>query len=487
MQSPAEIVSAKPLRTLVLLSMVLLLCGNWILPLMDRDEPRFAEASREMLQRHDLMIPWFNGQYRFDKPPLIYWCQIACYRVLGENAFAARLPSTFFAIATAVLLFLWGRRLSNERAGFFSAIMFITCLQLLIHGRLAVADMSMVFFVAAAGWSGWEITRPHAEQKWWWVFYLSLALGFLAKGPVAWLPLAGLLVGRWLRPADFHLTPRNIFLGILLSLALVGLWGIPALLSTQGQFFTVGIGRHVVFRSLGIMEGHGGQGWLGFVLTLPLYLLTFFGSFFPWSLKTLSALRTWWPSRKDDVVGWYLLLQAALVFAVFTAVRTKLPHYTLPAFPFLSLWLALRISGEPGSSKWVARRVAAMSALALLVALVLSALVKPNFVAANLWRQVRPLAQSDMEFATVEFNEPSLVWEFRQGLTNYMQQLSLDQAGQFLQKEGPRILILPTTQFTGGLKDLATNMASFRATGIDTARFRRLDLTALVKTGKNGH
>ena len=85
----AEIVSAKPLRIVVLIGLVLLLSGNWILPLMDRDEPRFAEASREMLQRNDMIIPWFNGQYRFDKPPLIYWCQAACYQVLGENAFAA--------------------------------------------------------------------------------------------------------------------------------------------------------------------------------------------------------------------------------------------------------------------------------------------------------------------------------------------------------------------------------------------------------------
>src|SRR5271166_6662489 len=192
MQSLAELLSAKPLRTVVLLSLVLFLSGNWILPLMDRDEPRFAEASREMRQRHDLVVPWFNGQHRFDKPPLIYWCQMVSYRVLGENAFAARLPSTLFATATAVLLLLWGRSLGNEKAGFYAAIMFVTCVQLLIHARLAVADMPMVFFVAAAVWSGWEMTRPQPRQaRWWWIFYISLALGFLAKGPVAWLPLAG--------------------------------------------------------------------------------------------------------------------------------------------------------------------------------------------------------------------------------------------------------------------------------------------------------
>jgi 4-amino-4-deoxy-L-arabinose transferase-like glycosyltransferase len=484
MPSLVEKVSAKPLTTVILLGLILFLSGNWILPLMDRDEPRFAEASREMLQRGDLIIPWFNGQYRFDKPPLIYWCQIASYRVLGENAFAARLPSALFATATAVLLLFWGRRLGNEKVGFYSAIIFITCLQLLIHGRLAVTDMPMIFFVSAAVWSGWEMTRrqPGPQKRWWWMFYLSLGLGFLAKGPVAWLPLGGLFLGRWLWPTEFQFSARTVVCGALVTLFLIGLWGVPALMATRGQFFSVGIGHHVVFRSLGIMEGHGGPGWIGFILTLPLYLLTFFFSFFPWSLKMPGALRSWWPSRRQDLLGWYLLVQAGLVFATFTLVRTKLPHYTLPAFPVLSLWLAWRIAGEPGSAKWISIRAAAMCAVALLVTLGGFVAAQPYFVAANLWRQARPFCSSQMEFTTVDFNEPSLVWEFRRELTNYIQQLTLEQAGPFLQKEGPRILILPTRQFTSELKKLATNSMTFRSPGIDTARFRRIDLTAVVKT-----
>jgi 4-amino-4-deoxy-L-arabinose transferase-like glycosyltransferase len=66
MPSLMEKASAKPLTAVILLGLILFLSGNWILPLMDRDEPRFAEASREMLQRGDLVIPWFNNQYRFD-------------------------------------------------------------------------------------------------------------------------------------------------------------------------------------------------------------------------------------------------------------------------------------------------------------------------------------------------------------------------------------------------------------------------------------
>src|SRR5438046_7282672 len=73
--------------------------GTWSLPLIDRDEPRFAEASREMLERGDYIVPYFNNQFRFDKPPLTYWCQAASFRVLGEDDFAARLLT---AIAAAL-------------------------------------------------------------------------------------------------------------------------------------------------------------------------------------------------------------------------------------------------------------------------------------------------------------------------------------------------------------------------------------------------
>lgn len=81
--------SARPQLAVLILGLVLLSCGNWLLPLVDRDEPRFAEATREMRQRNDFLIPHFNGQYRFDKPPLIYCCQAAFFRSFGETPLAA--------------------------------------------------------------------------------------------------------------------------------------------------------------------------------------------------------------------------------------------------------------------------------------------------------------------------------------------------------------------------------------------------------------
>jgi len=91
-------------------SLLFHLAGTWSLPLIDRDEPRFAEAAREMRERGDFIVPYFNNQFRFDKPPLTYWFQVPSYRVFGENDFAARFPT---AIAAALVPLFCSRGDSN--------------------------------------------------------------------------------------------------------------------------------------------------------------------------------------------------------------------------------------------------------------------------------------------------------------------------------------------------------------------------------------
>ena len=331
------------------------IAGTWSLPLIDRDEPRFAEASREMIERGNYIVPYFNNQLRLDKPPLTYWAQVASYRIFGENDFAARFPSTVAAALTALTIFTWGRRIDAVRAGWWAAIIFTVSLQTFIHAKAAVADMWLVLFVTLAHWAGYElIENPESRienrmTKWWLVFYLSLALGFLAKGPIAWTPIVTVaLVIIYTR--DWQLFGRfKLVRGILLTLGVVALWGIPALIQTHGEFFSVGIGRHVIGRSFTTMEGHG-AGSLGmYLLLLPFYFVTVFISFFPWSIKLPLLVRKLWQNRSTgaDAPGYsgnlidsYLVAGIAIIFIIFTLVKTKLPHYTLPAFPLLALLLA---------------------------------------------------------------------------------------------------------------------------------------------------
>jgi 4-amino-4-deoxy-L-arabinose transferase-like glycosyltransferase len=463
-------------------SLILFLSGTWILPLVDRDEPRFSEATREMMQRGDWIVPWFNGQYRFDKPPLIYWAQMASYKLLGENEFSARLPSALFAAETAVLVFFWARRLTKPQTAFSAAIIFSTSLQMLIHARLAVADMPMIFFSAAAMWSGWELSRPGAAgtRPWWWIFYVSLAFGFLAKGPVAWLPVGGLLLSRAIRPREFNFSWPGFAAGIFLTLGIVAVWGIPAIVATNGEFLKVGIGHHVIFRSFGVMENHGASGWLGWLLSLPFYFAAFFFSFFPWAYRVPRALRNWWPARGADVCGFYLLMQAGLIFLVFSLVRTKLPHYTLPAFPAIAIWLAREAERGAIAGLKIARwaTVMAVFTIALTIGGFLAA--KPEFVSRQLFEKAKPLLKPEMKFAAVGYTEPSLVWQFRGVVTNYMQTLTADQAADFLRQKNPFVLIAPTGFCETNLALVTTNMTSVETKGINVVNGKRVDVTAIV-------
>jgi len=141
------------------------LAGTWSLPLIDRDEPRFAEAAREMRERADFIVPYFNNQFRFDKPPLTYWFQVASYRVFGENDFAARFPTAIAAALVAVILLAWGQQLGDEKVGWWAAIIFSLSLQTFIHGKAAVADMWLVLFVTVAHWAAWELFKANTEHR----------------------------------------------------------------------------------------------------------------------------------------------------------------------------------------------------------------------------------------------------------------------------------------------------------------------------------
>src|SRR6516162_4512683 len=232
--------------------LLLHVAGTWSLPLIDRDEPRFAEASREMRQRGDYIVPYFNNQFRFDKPPLTYWFQVASYRIFGENDFAARFPTAVAAALVVLVLFAWGKRVRDERAGWWAAIIFTLSLQTFVHAKAAVADMWLVLFVTLAHRAGWELLDLNAQRPtsntqrpigyWWVLFYVSLAFAFLAKGPIGWTPLLTIAALKISRP-ELQLNRRfHFFFGIVLMLCLVCIWGIPALIRTHGEFFRVGIG-----------------------------------------------------------------------------------------------------------------------------------------------------------------------------------------------------------------------------------------------------
>ncbi len=462
-----------------------------------------------MIQRADYVVPYFNNQLRLDKPPLTYWAQVASYRIFGENEFSARFPSAIAAALTALVILVWGRRIGTPGLGWWAAIIFTLSLQTFLHAKAAVADMWLVLFITLAHRAGYELLqsptlnsretnrtskiKDQTSSLWWLTFYLSLALGFLAKGPIAWVPLLTVVITISLAK-DWQLVRHFKFLrGILLMLAVVALWGIPALLQTHGEFFAIGIGRHVVRRSLATMEGHGANSLRMYLLLLPFYFVTVFVSFFPWSIKLPWLIRRLWQNKKAGVgadgysgklIDKYLFTGIGIIFVIFTLVSTKLPHYTLPAFPLLALLLARHWRWYEAAAIRNGRSLFRTIAIAAACVWIAIALVIPPFVARffpayQLFRDSRVYLRPNMQFASVEFEEPSVVWYFRSSVQNFLTRLNKKNAVDFMSKPGPRFVIVPTSLVQALFPN---HPQTWRSRGFNIAKGKQVDLTVVLKS-----
>jgi 4-amino-4-deoxy-L-arabinose transferase-like glycosyltransferase len=290
--------------------------------------------------------------------------------------------------------------------------------------------------------------------------------------------------------------------GILLTFALVALWGIPALIQTRGEFLTVGIGRHVIGRSFATMEGHGANSPGMYLLLLPFYFVTVFVSFFPWSIKLPWLARKLRRERKtgvirgqayggQDAAGYskklidqYLVTGIAIIFIIFTLIKTKLPHYTLPAFPLLALLLARHWQGAA-----IANRRSRFTTMAIVttfawvaIALVIPPMVARLFPAYQLFQESGASLQPDMQFASVEFEEPSLVWYFRSRVKGFLTPLKRSRAPEFMSAPDPRFVILPTPVAGTLFVNRPANWETFSTSGFNIAKGKRVDLTLVLKS-----
>lgn len=356
---------------LTLLAIVALIPGIWSLPLVDRDEPRFSHATVEMIDRGEWAIPYFNDEYRFDKPPLTYWWMRANFRVFGINEMGARMHSVQASWLISILLFFFARRLGLDRKmAFLAGFAWLTALQVLIHSRLAVADMPLILFIVLTMATLHRVMHQEIKIRHYVLLTLWLALGFLAKGPLAYaIPQVALLVTFgifWWKSrkaeaeAKADLTTQRqtlwkaqkaFFVALVPSLLLVALWGIPALIDTKGAYFGIGIGKHVVERGTGAMNKR-------FFLPGVFYLLVIIPFLLPWTAQLPATLKKSFRTSSLDthfLLGWF-----AAPFLVFSFYATQLPHYILPGYPafFLLFVLHFRKTIELGKFGKIVRNLA---------------------------------------------------------------------------------------------------------------------------------
>lgn len=314
-------------------------------PLFDEDEGEYAEVAVEMAHSGDFITPTLNGQPFFEKPILAFWLQAPLVQVFGVHAWVFRLPSVVACALWAWALFLFGRRVWDGETGWFAALLCTTSMGVVVSAGAAAMDGVLCLLMALAGfdifraWQDEGRQEPGIPRR----VFLWMALGFLAKGPVAVVvPLfASLLfyavqgsLGRWFRAA---LDP----LGWLLFLVVALPWYLAQYQLMGPPFIDYFLLRENLGRLTGALQGHGGS-LLYYVPVLVLIVL-------PHTALLLRAGAESWRSRSDPLTR-FLLIWFAVVFVLFSLATTKLPHYLLIGLTPLFLLMArhrerLRIAG----------------------------------------------------------------------------------------------------------------------------------------------
>ncbi len=288
-------------------------------PLLDPDEPVYAETAREMLQVHDFISPRIYGDFWYDKPPMYYWLVAAAFQFFGTGEFAARLPSALFAVGGALLVYFSGRKLFNERAGLLAALVLSTSLEYFYLGNAAVTDMTLTFFLAAA-----LLAFLHRQYE---LLYACAALGVLTKGPVA-IFFCIVIIGSYLVMTGQLKTVRHMKAGrgILLFAAIALPWYVTMYAIHGMDFINTFLGFHNVTRFLQ-PEHSTGTLWYFYI---PVVIL----GFFPWTAFLPQALSVVMKTKGDvRNTCMFLLIWAAAVFSFFSLSQTKLVSYILPMYP----------------------------------------------------------------------------------------------------------------------------------------------------------
>ena len=340
-----------PQLVLVVFTLLMILPGFFVLPPVDRDESRFSQASRQMVESGDLIDIRLGEDARYKKPVGLYWLQTAALTVIGAEAhlndiWAYRLPSALAAVVSVLLTYLVALQLMGAQAAFLAAALLASSFVFGAEARLAKTDATLLATILicqwslARLWSDGRLSRGAAL-----LFWGALAASILVKGP-----LGPMVIGSTIALLALHrrgllwLAPLRFRQGGILLLVLVLPWFIAISLRSGGAFWTASLGADLLAKVGEGQESHGAPPGS--------YLLAVWLTFWPAAIllpfAVLYALRNW---KSPEVV--FCLAWIIPTWLIFELAATKLLHYVLPTYPALALlaaagWLSRPAQLRPG-------------------------------------------------------------------------------------------------------------------------------------------
>ncbi|WP_293828037.1 glycosyltransferase family 39 protein [uncultured Brevundimonas sp.] len=369
-----------------LLTLIAGLPGLLLLPPLDRDESRFAQATSQMLESGDYVDIRYQDEPRWKKPVGIYWMQAAAVALTSDvedrEIAPYRIPSLLGAMLAAWAVAWAGAALLGSRVGFFGgAIMGATFLLSTEAGiaktdamlcgatTLAMAALARIYMATRAG------ERPERLHKF--LFWAGLGLSILIKGPIGFLIVALTVVAlsiwdrnvRWLYRLGWGW-------GLPLVALMVGPWAIAITIATDGGFWREAIGGDLAPKIAGAHESHSGFPGM-YVLLAPLL-------FFPSTLLLPAAVSTGWSRRAEPAIR-FLVCWLVPGWLMFELAPTKLWHYTLPTFGALALLAAAALARPIGKASRISGAVLAVFAAVLVIGVTIYGLTAYGTSTAQTW------------------------------------------------------------------------------------------------------
>jgi len=364
----------RPYLLLSLLCLFLYLPGLASVPPLDRDESRFMQATRQMLETGDYIRIQFQSEMRAKKPAGAYWVQAGSVLAFADPAtretWPYRLPSALAAWAAALLTFGLGRWLFGRPVALLGAAMLASCLMLVAEAHQAKTDaLLLAALMVGQGVLGrfYLAARRNERPPGFWaamLFWGAVGAAVLLKGPV--VPLILLATVLTLQIADnralaagwlWGLRPIE---GLAVATAIAAPWFFAISEATDGAFVGEAVRNDLLPKLLGAQESHGAPPGT-YLLLAPVTL-------WPASLLLGPALVWAWRQRERPEIR-FCLAWIIPTWVAFELIPTKLPHYVLPTYPALALLIAAAASSgglrEGRGLKWWA---AAWSLIALALA-----------------------------------------------------------------------------------------------------------------------
>jgi 4-amino-4-deoxy-L-arabinose transferase-like glycosyltransferase len=369
----ADGMAATRLIAFVLLAVVavrLLTLGAY--PLGSTTEPRYAEIARKMLETGNWVTPWFDHGVPFwGKPPLSFWGSAATMGLLGVNEFAVRLAPFLAAMGTAGLFWAWPRDpQSRDSLPLGASVVMLSTVVGFIASAAVMTDMFMTLGTTLCMVAFWNaVNDVSARSPWRWIFFFGIAVGLLAKGPVATV-ITGLALGLWAVSGRgrIELAWRRLpwLRGGLVTTLLAAPWYLLAQQRTPGflEYFIVGehFERFTVSGWTGDLYGQGHAEPRGLIWWFGL------GGFLPWTLVALLALVLLARSAGKTAGGtltaepflnalqWqYLVAWTLAPLLFFTPARNILEAYVLPGLPAFALLTSLLALAAARRTAWFSR------------------------------------------------------------------------------------------------------------------------------------